>query len=304
MVFHYQLFQEQLTELNIDDQSQTLINAAELIDTNQMTFFGENKLQLRAKPSTVNGVKSEVIEIWPVLRKGLLNLEGRLMVFISYIDLVGRNREDLFNITFRKGYLWEKLDGGEVELKTILQYDTFSYKDQTVEYKFLLDITANYFQHQELKIATISTGNLIKTSDQNVPFLLPETRNELSFYQLHFEGEIPLRQGSPREIAESHTQISNFSYRKALKALMIEGKLIGEIDYWDEDGYLRRETVSYPFWKFIQKNNDWAFNNNHRLVPEIRRFSIIPNNAWPWQRGTVKIDVEIDLIPINEGVIN
>lgn len=307
--YHCQIYRNQLVNLALDTKGGMKIRGQTLIDSNSFSLFQEAVFDLQTEPQSVERIKVANLELQPQTRKGWLAADGVLDLSIAYTDKLGFSHEDGFRYKFQQSFLWNKLaQTDRVRLQPRLEYDNFTVDQKIIKYRFLIILTTQLFREGELQIKL--PVNDFQQSEirepQNwrtpiawaTPFDLPKPSEPLI---LHFamEGELPLKLGMPREIAKSYTNVEQFNFRTAHNAILVEGKLSGEIDYWDEDGYLRREPVNYPFWRFLTPEllEQLSQTATQKFVPEIRRFSFMPVRTWPWRKRSVRIAVEMEIRP-------
>jgi len=73
-----------------------------------------------------------------------------------------------------------------------------------------------------------------------------------NYYRIVIERELPLQCGSPVEIHDSQFELTAFDYHNALNAILVRGCLSGKIEYWDQNGFLKLESIEIDFWRFIK----------------------------------------------------
>ena len=92
----------------------------------------------------------------------------------------------------------------------------------------------------------------------------------------------------------SRTYLSEFNFRNEADAVVVEGSFTGELEYWDDVGYLRKETVHFPFWRLMENKSGGPLKNLN-LIPQLRRYSYSPVGTKPWEKGCVRIFIELEL---------
>ncbi len=306
--YQCQIFELKLLDIACAEQEEgQRIALPVFIENNNFSFSGEDIFILRRQPQSIEGIRIAELSSEPQARVGWLVAVGALTVVVSYADSEGCLREEQFELTFRKAFLWNKLrQTDQVVLQPRLEYTTYEIDDTVVHFQYLIELVAQSFREEEHRLLLnipIPIRSEQKTSDFSGMMLSTPQRFEdqplagvqpVPAYRLAMSGEIPL-QLTPRELAESRTRITDFSYKQALNSLFVQGRLSGEIDYWDKDGYLRCEPVNYPFWRFVQPDvpPKSYLPDRLTLTPEIRHFGLTPLRAWPWQRKRARIEVEI-----------
>ncbi|TCL60267.1 hypothetical protein EDC14_103620 [Hydrogenispora ethanolica] len=284
------------------------------VEDSSFSLFEEEFMALRMIPQSVERVKVLTLSAEPHPRNGWLVVGGSLKVAVAYTDLQGCFREDLFALTFHKSLLWKKLQRlDQVDLQVRMEYSFFEANLSTLRFQYLVRLDAELYREEEIRVKTLALAERHAAPETSFEDLQEEASDEeyhqpermklQPTYRLEMSGEIPLRTGNLREIAESRTHIADFSYQIALNALLIQGKLCGEIDFWDKDGYLRSEPVDYSFWRFLQPEQLPGPTESNRLTPEIRRFRFAPLGSWPWQRRSVHMEIEMELksIPVTRS---
>ncbi len=269
-----------------------LVPAAE----DKFAFLNEAILDLSHQPRKIIKVCNRLSQINPNLKKGWLNIDGVSEATVVYLDRLNQYREESFHLSFQKKYYWETAineQDYQIDLDSKLEYETFKIEGNQLLYKYLWNFSAALFIKRRV-LAAVST---VKKSLITSTGLQPKPKIELEEFSI--QGEVPLEFGNPREIAASRALITEFNWRAALNAVLVEGKINSEIEYWDVDGFLRREKLEFPFWTFLQPKSP---EKEEILFPRLRRFSYFPLKPWPWRKGSVRyeMDIEINHNP-NEG---
>jgi hypothetical protein len=293
------LYRSQLVSLSGGNESDPLVSCACLVNQISFSLAGEEMLRLRGNPQIVKAVRTSIHNVSVEPRDGWLIAGGELMVPVSYIDNENRFREDVFKIIFQKSILCQGiLRASQIDLTPRLEYDSFTLNESGLCYRYFIKLEAKLFSETAVRVDTrlrISSGPSKPEEDTRPPAAIGTGGR--SAMRLAMEEDISLKLGSPKEITTGRTYIEQFSCRRAMNALFVEGKLGGEVEYWDEDGYLRQETINYPFWRFVQLKADGLFPDPSSYWPEIRNYSFLPVRSWPWRHGALKLKVEIELLP-------
>ncbi len=297
------LYRNQLVVLSVGNESDPLISCACLVDQVAFSLAGEDMIRLRGNPQIIKAVRTSIQNVSAEPRDGWFIAGGELLVPISYIDSENRFREDVFKIVFQKSILCQTIPRASwIDLTPRLEYDSFTLNESGLCYRYFIKLEANLFSDTAIRVDTrlrIPSGPS-KPEDVGPPNAIGTSGR--SPMRLAMEEDISLKLGSPKEITTGRTYIEQFSCRPAMNALFVEGKLAGEVEYWDEDGYLRQETINYPFWRFVQLKTESLFPDPSGYWPEIRNYSFLPVRSWPWRHGSLKLKVEIELLPQkNEG---
>ncbi|MGE5583190.1 MAG: hypothetical protein ACM3X9_11740 [Bacillota bacterium] len=263
----------------------------------KFTLLGEVVLNLRDRPAGIEQFKSRLVDIQALVKEGWLNVSGCLELAITYINQIQALREDLFKTFFQESYLWEQLTlSTPVDLQGELAYDGVSLIGDQISYKYLLNISAQ--AHQEKAIQVSTAGCQRPAEGGTAEVLSGETTSAPSGIKLLIQGEIPLTQGRLKKIIESRLRISDFSYRDSLNAILIRGNLTGEVDFLDGERYLKTVKIELPFWRFINNSPDLTLDRR-RLIPEIAGCSYTPVKILPWGKGSLKIDLNLELRPVS-----
>jgi hypothetical protein len=298
-LFKYELkiYQPQITEVLVGDNSSEAVLAKIFTGSKTFSFLGENKLFLRRQPSRIEKTGARLTSVIPLVKNGWFSLKGRLEIVISYIDREQTLREDAYQISFQEHFIWDKLnEESNLEVSGKLEYDSYTIEDSVLSYKYLLNFEVEAYQERELKVAVVENQNKpgpvgIDHQDQPSGILFPK---------IILEGEVPLKYGRLQEIIQSNARLMEFCYQSADNALVVEGSLSGELEYWDDNGYFRREVVELPFWRLLQ-HQFHEEPNCLDFIPEIRRYNYTPRQVRPWQKGNIKITVELELKPVSRG---
>lgn len=275
-----------LTQENAVTEISGLIPAAE----QSFPLLNEFMVDFGHPPRKIIKVSNRLLQTNPSTNKGWLNLSCVTELEVVYLDRQNQYREEYFRICFQKSFCWEGIKANteyQIDLSSKLEYDSYRIQGNRFFYKHLWSFCAAAFIKQTVKAAVSPEKNqIIPTEALKLP--IPKTTEELSI-----KGEIPLNFGNPREISSGRGLITEFNWRSALNAVLVEGKIKGEIEYWDENGFLRRETVNFPFWRFLTQSG--FVEDDSILVPTLRRFNYFPLKSWPWGRGAVRYEVEIEI---------
>lgn len=282
-----------LTCANAGTEIISLTPAAE----NSFALLSETELNLTHPPWKVLKVRHHLSQINPSLKKGWLNLDGVSEVTVVYLDRSHQYREETFHLSFHKTYYWEGINDDQnyqVDLSPRLEYDSFKCEGSRLIYKYLWHYATAAFVKRRV-LAAVSTVEKRQTPQ------IPQSKPEKAFEDFSIQGEVQLELGNPKEIAASRALITEFTWRNALNAILIEGRIGGEIEYWDGEGFLRREKLEFPFWTFL--NRPRFAERESILMPRLRRFSYSPLNPWPWRKGAIRYEVDIEINQNrNEGV--
>ncbi len=268
----------------------TEISGLTPLSEKKLPLLSEAMLNLGHPPRRIIQVRNRLLQTNPSIKKGWFNLSGVMEVAVIYHDHYNQYREEYFRLIFQKSYCWEGIndtDEYQIDLDSKLEYDSYQLESNQLLYKYLWGFSASIFHKQCLKVAVSSVNASIpKLEASQLPL-------QQSVQELTIQGEVPLKFGNPREIAVGRGIITEFNWRNALNAVFVEGKIKGEIEYWDEDGFLRREIVDFSFWRFLTKAK--LIEEDAVLVPTLRRFNYYPLRPWPWLKGTVRYEVHIEI---------
>ncbi|NLY74945.1 MAG: hypothetical protein GX075_06545 [Firmicutes bacterium] len=282
------VYQATLLSLVQENAAAEILALAPAAEKN-FSFLSEAFLNLSRPHRKLIKITNQIKGINQRLKDGWLNLSGVSEVSVAYLDRKGLYREELFRLFFQQNFYWKDVNGQEeteIELTPRLEYESVKTQGNQLRYQYLWSFKAALFHKRNVNVAVAALDNAA-VSDRS-PTVTPRPTPEIII-----EGEIPLEFGNPREIASSRALITGFSWREALNAVLVEGRIGGEIEYWDEEGYLRRETVDFPFWRFLEQPLKTS-EIEGGLVPRLRRFGYFPLKPWPWKRGAVRYEVEIE----------
>lgn len=266
------------------------INGLTPVTEKEFSLLSETIINLKRPPLKILQIRNRLLQIHPSAKKRWLNLSGVSEVTVVYLDRQNQYREELYNFDFEKSFCWEgnvEDEGVRIDLHDRLEYDTYRIEGNRLYYKYLRNFTAALFKKQTVK-AAVSSGQKKVSSPENFTHLQQKTIQELSIH-----GEAPLQFGNPREIAGGRGIVAEFNWYNALNAVLIEGKIKGEIEYWDEDGFFRCEAVELPFWHFLSPSE--RMEEDAVLIPVIRRLSYYPLRPWPWRKGAVLYEADLEI---------
>lgn len=283
------IYQPQVISLISQNAATEIIGLVPVAEAN-FALLSEAKLNLTHPPWKIIKIVHRLSQINPSLKKGWLNLNGVSKATVAYLDRDNHYNEEPFSLVFQKSYLWEGVKGDEqyqIDLNSKLEHDSFKVENSRLLYKYLWNFTASAFIKRIVKVAVSPVKNSTTTSDTF------QKKPQIKTQEFSIQGEVPLQFGNPREIAASQALITEFNWRNALNAVFVEGRINGEIEYWDEDGFLRREKVEFPFWTFLTRPKLTEIDSVP--IPRLRRFGYFPLKTWPWRKGSVRYEVEIEI---------
>lgn len=281
-------YQSRVISLPRDNAGTEIIGLA-LVAENSFAFLSETKFKLSHPLWRTIEVRNQLSQINSSLKKGWLNLYGLSEVAVVYLDRYHQYREETFSLSFHKNNYWEAVNDDQtyqVDLSPRLEFDTFKNEGDSLLYKYLWNFQAVAFVKRRISVAV---SKEIQSPNFQVSRPIPKSHLE----ELSIEGEVRLELGNPREIATSRALITEFSWRNALNAILVEGRIDGEIEYWDSEGFLRREKLEFPFWTFV--NQQRAVDQESVLVPRLRRLSCFPLDPWPWRKGAIRYEIQIEI---------
>lgn len=310
------LYQHHSLEITSGGMPNALIFSSISIEQKTFTLSGFQVLQLRTRPILIKELRRSPIKTDSQAKNGWIPIQGEFELKIVYLDQKHCLREDTFPIRFRGTYLWDRLQiTDEVELNCRLEHDSYTVnpEEQTrFSYCFWLNLLAESLQKCDIPVtipnteimassATMSNQGIQKQETQNYRsangniILTPGL--DLPTFEL--EGELTLTSGKVREIAVGRFNISWFNYRKIAEAMVVEGRLNGEIEYWDDHDYLRRESADFSFWKCFYHHIDSNCYGGW-LAPRITQSKYTPVNVSDWGKGKIKVYLKLVLQQIVE----
>lgn len=256
---------------------------------NNFVVLSETGLNLSNPLWKIIKVGNRLIQIDSSLKKGWLNLDGVSEITVTYLDRQSQYREESFRHIFQKSYYWEAVKDDQdykIDLNAKLEYDSSEIEGNRLLYKYLWNFCAAAFIKRRVLAAVSSVNN----SPASVVY---QPNLENGFQEFLLQGEVPLQFGNPRAIAAGRGIITEFNWQSALNAILVEGRIDGEIEYWDEDGFLRLEKVTVTFWRYLAQPK--LVGDDTLLVPRLRRLGYFPLKPWPWRKGTVRYEAEIEI---------
>lgn len=290
------VYQSEVISVAHAEDGTEIIGATPAAESN-FVLLSEMEFNLSHPPWKIIEVRHQLSQINSSLKKGWLTLYGLSEVTVVYLDRLHQYREETFRLNFHKNYYWEAVDDDQtfqIDLDPKLEYDSFKTEGSRLFYKYLWQFTAAAFVKRRILVAVSPVKN-----NPNLRVFQPKPETTCEAFSI--QGEVRLEFGNPREIAVSRGLITEFNWRNALNAILIEGRIGGEIEYWDVEGFLRKETLEIPFWTFV--NRPRLADQESILVPKLRRFSYSPINPWPWNKGAVRYEADIEISHHgNEGV--
>ena len=281
----YQVQEIYLIQENATTEISGLIPIAE----KKFPFLSEALINLSYPPRKIIQVRNRILHTNPSSKKGWLNLYGVSETAVIYLDRQNHYREEYFNLTFEKSFCWEEINDDEeyqIDLQVKLEFDSSRIEGNRLYYKYLRTFTAAAFRKRTLRAVVSQTPKRMIGLETFSQSLDPAQ-------EILIQGEVSLQFGNPREIAGGRGLITAFYWRDALNAILIEGKIKGEIEYWDDEGFFRCEMVDFLFWRFLDRKE--RIGKDAVLVPIIKRFSFFPLRPWPWRKGAVRYEADIEI---------
>lgn len=283
------LYQSRLIHL-VQEKATIEINGLSPVTENEFSLLDETIIVLKRPPLKIIQIRNRLLQIHPSAKNRWLNLSGAFEVAVVYLDRQNQYREELYNFDFEKSFCWEgnaEDEGCRIDLQDRLEYDSYRIEGNRLYYKYLRNFSVTLYKKQTVKAAVLS-GEKREVFPENITHLQQKIIQELSIH-----GEAPLQLGNPREIAGGRGMITEFKWCNALNAVLIEGKIKGEIEYWDEEGFFRCEAVELPFWRFLNRSEQ--MQEDAVLIPIIKRLSYHPLRPWPWRKGSVLYEADIEI---------
>lgn len=289
--YNFKTYGKQITSIIEDSASPELIYAKTMVGKESFSLTASNVFGLTHIPLRVIGVKAKLGNVRAEVKNGWITVNGQLDVNIAYVDRERVLREDVFPSFFREHHIWDKLiDLMEVEISSNLDYDSYHLMNSNISYQYLVSISVAAFYEKELRILTVN--NPIHKAHQRTDMPNNETSPRSSVDKVLIEAEMPLFQRNLKQIETSRALLSSFDYQISQKAILINGNLRGELEYWDDKNYLQKVTIDLPFWRFIR--NDFGVQlDGCKLIPEVRKCSYTPSQTWPWRKQSLKICFEL-----------
>lgn len=292
--YQAKIYRQEVLPLLKDEQGK-LIQALIATAQKEFNFIKETSITLKRKVVKINTVKSQLNNLIYQPKDGWLRVESELIIVVNYCGFRKKVYEETFKRKFVENLTWGELTNQNIlQLESQMVHETYELKEKQLIHQALIKLAAHSFLETEttVKLKTEKSDNDTPVHSFFSNNKQPQPTNIL---KLTLEQELPLQLGNPREIVDWRSFISTFSCRSAQRALLIEGTFGSDLEYWDEDGFLRKEYLEFPFWNFIDTNLN---NSEQRFVPQINNTKFTPLTKWPWQRGTVKITVELVLNPL------
>ena len=218
---------------------------------------------------------------------------------VSYQDDKHHYREDVFLIPCHESFLWDKADASSrAGLQGRLDYDSYTCNGIKLFYKYILSFFAELFEAREIKVATIpqndkTLANYKTTEYEPATLFTPYLPAAHHLTQIPIEGEIFLDWGKPKEIGDVKFFLTEFKYLRRSESVILEGTIKSEIEYWDDMGYLRRETGVFTFLRLLRDNfNEAPATEKHQ--PVIQEYSYFLTNDRGIQKKSLKVIIQLN----------
>jgi hypothetical protein len=287
------IYQNQITTIVKDDSSPEIIIAKIYSGEKTFSFNTIVNFDTRFDPLRVIRATGKVLKLTGLAQEGWASINGVIEVNITYIDQQRKLHEDLFQSIVKNLCMWDQLNPEmELELDGVLEYEHFQLLDMNIEYQCLVKINMKAFQQKRMgvKIAL----ELPKTVPSTEFKQKQKTEFQAYIKDLVMDWDMPLRKGRIQEIAKGQVEISRFHYQYSQNAILIDGCLSGELEYWDQKQYLQKISLNLPFWRFIPNDDDLQLKDG-QLIPKVRNCSYSPLQTLPWRKRHLKIHLELGL---------
>jgi hypothetical protein len=117
-----------------------------------------------------------------------------------------------------------------------LKYDTYTVSGSNILYHYLFEMKLESYRLQEVQVAP---GAACAHPGGAAPEEEEPVSPEASLMDFRVETEIALELGVPKEIVNYRCLINRFLWRDAGNAILVEGNLSNELEYWDSAGFRR-----------------------------------------------------------------
>jgi len=292
------IYKKKITMVVKDDASSELIDAKVLVGENTYAFNGSEKLNLKFQPFRIISLKGKLVKASSQAQNGCLSIQGMILVELTFFDPQGKIHEDFFQSYFKNFYTWDQLiPEMKMEVDGDLKYDHFQRLDMNIEYQYLVTFVVKAFHQKVIGVRTVN--NLPQLISQNMIAMKQNAKSCRFLEDLVLDWDRSLPKGNLQEIAMSQVHIAGFEYRNSQNAILVRGRLTGDLEYWDQKKYLQKLLLDLPFWRFIPKSDGWQVDHC-KLIPEIRNCSYYPLWAFPWRKGSIKIHLELRLAQMRE----
>lgn len=318
-------YREEMFKIPESSSGTTTILARIFSGKQSFTIAGSQVLLLREQPLRIQKLSARLTEVKSIPKTGWQRLEGGVELTVAYQDQQARMVENTFFVHFQDSFIWELLrPNAEVELKCRLEHDTYATQGRRIRYEYLINCQAELFETRELQVTAVSTTAVSTTAvnttaigttgatgtttstapvanaGESYPAWISDNiMMERKWPRLIFGGEVPLpvtRMGKPLELARSSFQLNNARCTRLAEATLIEGNLLGIIEYWDNDGYLRNEPINLAFWSLRSREGEIKTKATGYL-PKLVQVSCALNKTGWWGKSVVKIEWELSFIP-------
>ena len=299
-VYQLKVFQWRTVTVWGDETDGKTVLAKTLAARKKFAVMRETTMVLKRKPLRIQEIQSRFGRLSCLPKPGWMRIEGELLISVRYLHISGKTYEEQLNVGINESFIWNELTENHhhIELQPVIEFTAYEQNGTTINYRYLVRYETGIYLERELKIKALPEFVPIDDAgampgEGRESWEYGEAKDELTVV---IEKEVPLKLGFPKEIAGNKTHIVHFDYRDAQNAILAEGVLETDLEYWDEDGFLRQERVDIPFWKFVQCHSKVpAISPGDSFVPEITRISLVPVNAWSWQKGMVRVSAELTL---------
>jgi hypothetical protein len=291
IAYHYQLFQPAWAGVLRGRDGLYPVWAEVLTGNHTFEIPGKTQFVLPGSSLAIHRIESGLTGLQLQAEPGWVKIEGRLETAVYYSDGQRRQRMELFCGRIRESFPWQGIEPGmEFDHAVRLKYDNYRVNGPNILYHYLFEMKLESYWSQEVPIIPDTAPASLDGVD---PGVAESVTGEDPLWNFQLETEIELELGVPKEIANYRCLINRFLWRDAGNAVLVEGNLRNELEYWDDEGFFRRELVDYPFWRFLQYPAERP--SLSRCTPEIRQRDCQPVKAWPWQKGNVKISLAVEL---------
>jgi hypothetical protein len=288
---HYQLIQSKWVQVLRGEEGHCPVWADVFTGSKTFGMQGETHFELPVPPLEIHRIEAGLSYLKLQAESGWVKVQGRLEAIVYYSDEQRQQRMELLDCQVQECFLWEGLEPGmQFDHAAELKFNSYTVRGANILYHYLFELEVESYRPQEIQVLL---GELPSGPEGVIPVELDGRPAEEQPLDFLIEAEISLELGVPKEIAANRSQINRFVCRDAGNAILVEGNLSSELEYWDQGGFFRRELVDLPFWRFLQYPSEQP--PVRQFIPEIRKCACQPVKAWPWRKGSVKISIEIEL---------
>ncbi len=278
--YQFQIKKRELVCLSVSESSPVEVLVKTVGEVREFSLMKTETLQLAQLPERIISLQSKLLNYQSKAYQGWLAVQGRLEVLVNYATQESEYREEIFCFFFQANFVWEELlPEVELELAGLLEYDRYQQQGKSLNYQALLSFRGHFLLERQVKLALSNRMPLIKVNE----------RSDLG-YSICLEQQLKLTGGKLFELVEQQATVAELSWERSGEILWMRGVVLGQLEYWNQQGYLCTESFSHTFQKSLP-----ALAEELNWSAWVKELKLLPLKQLLWQKERFLLQLELAL---------